>query len=193
MKKAFAILLVVLLAASTVFAATNGGNTVTVKSIVGKITLAQANEQAGNDPTVSGLYELKVNNSDAYTSDKNISQADVVASFTVVQNAETRTNEGIRLDVEASTLAFTENGTTYQTALPAITEFAPVVSSEDCGVENSVTGAAVAINLTYRGVDRAVAKGQVMCSFKATWAQKEELAAHPGTYAANITLAYTIQ
>lgn len=185
MKKAIALLLVVLLAATAVFAGAEG-NTVTVKSIVGKITLAQANDKAGDDGA-SGLYTLYVNNSDTYTGD-NIATADVVASFKIVQNAETRTDEGIRLDVTATPLSFDN----HDSNAAAIDTFTAVVASTDCAITNSITGNALQVNLVYQGVAKPVAKDQVICTFKATWPQTAGLAAYPGTYVSNIVLAYTI-
>ena len=198
MKKLFSVMLIVLLVAGAAFASSYG-NSVRVKSVVGTITIAQANENAAGS-----LYVLDVATvtgeeagTNYFLSDADISQADVVSGFTVKQTAAVRCNESITLTVTAGQLTFADATTTYSTDAPVLIDTVVtngVGYSENVVVSTDVnTPNTLKLTLTYQGTGREVGANTSIAAFNATWTQKAELADHPGEYVADITLSYVIE
>lgn len=188
MKKALTILLVAIFA----FAVFADGNTVTVKSIViDKISIAEAADNANEDGGKK-LYELFVIKDDSsrdndYTSNTDISAGNVVANFVVKQNAAVKTNEQITLNVTCGQLTLGENHTdslvvSDPTGLSSFIQYTP-----------NITGPTLAMTLLYKSAQNTVAKDTELFTFKSTWTKKATLSENPGTYVADITLAFVIQ
>jgi len=200
MKKVFGILLIVLLVAGTAFAASYG-NSVRVKSIVGSVSIEEANQNAITDGH-TGLYELVLetetgtdsDNVAYYTSNKDISLNDVVANFEIYQRALTRTSESITLAVSAGQLAYTDASTSTQYSTDAVAISNVSVKNDDyVAGESTGNGASYEFKLNYQGVTKEVAADTKVVSFATTWTAKSELKDHPGTYTADLTLTYTIE
>ncbi|MGP1508479.1 MAG: hypothetical protein ACTTJW_06350 [Sphaerochaeta sp.] len=196
MKKFLVILLVMVTVAGTVFAASYG-NKVRVKSIVGSITISDANQSAISSG--KALYVLSLNDKtgvdpdsvDYHLSSSDISVSDVEVGFAVTQTVPTRTNESIDLIISAAQLSMSDGNGTHTTdnleITNIITPAANVTVASDTATANTLT-----LKLQYQGASKEVAGGSTIATFNTTWKKKAALASYTGEYKADITLTYEV-
>lgn len=194
MKKMF-ILFFLLLALSPVWSLTYS-SIVTVKATVPRITLSQASVSADG---ALGLYKLYGGLDSAnfagleYLEADDISKNDITVYFRIAQLAKTRTDESIRLSVEAESLVNTDSQVLMLEGsdMPMSTN-EPIISDVSClGIDNLMVtystehGNAINFMLVY---NLGVVENVNLAYFTTTWKKTEGLA--PGLYTSKITLRY---
>lgn len=198
MKKFLVILLVMVTVAGTVFAASYG-NKVRVKSIVGSITISDANQSAISSG--KALYVLSLNDKtgvdpdsvDYHLSSSDISVSDVEVGFAVTQTVPTRTNESIDLIISATQLSMSDGNGTHTTDNLEITNIITPTPRENVTVSDDTTTAnTLTLKLQYQGASKEVAGGSTIATFNTTWKKKAALASYTGEYKADITLTYEV-
>mgnify|MGYP000843604889 CR=1 FL=1 len=195
MKKFLVILLVMVTVAGTVFAASYG-NKVRVKSIVGSITISDANQSAISSG--KALYVLSLNDKtgvdpdsvDYHLSSSDISVSDVEVGFAVTQTVPTRTNESIDLIISATQLSMSDGNGTHTTDNLEITNIP--TPRENVTVSDTTTANTLTLKLQYQGASKEVAGGSTIATFNTTWKKKAALASYTGEYKADITLTYEV-
>ncbi len=187
--------------AAAAFAA-NQGNAVRIKSVVGAITISEANATAVTSGN-TGLYVLVLKTTSGSDSDgvsyqlieKDISRDNVEADFEIIQKATTRTNERIDLSVSAGQLSFTDDSArTYSTTTLGFSSVTTPVDASLLTVTPDTTNLTDTIKfaLSYGGVSREVLADTTIATFKTTWQKETSLIDHQGVYTADLTLVYTI-
>ena len=195
MRKIFSIILVIL----TLFPLQAGvyqTSSVTVKATVPLITLSQAS--VSEDGTL-GLYKLYggLNSADSagmdYLEADDISRSDITVYFRIAQLAKTRTDESIKLSVEAESMVNTDSqALMLQGSDMKLTTNEPVISDVSClGMSNLMVTYSTehenAINFTLV-YNLGVVENVNLAFFTTTWKKTEGLA--PGLYTAKIILKY---
>ena len=171
-------------------------STVTVRTTVTRITLSQAS--VSEDGSL-GLYKLYGGFDSAnsakldYLEASDISQSDITVYFRIAQLAKTRTDESIRLSVEAESLVNTDSqALMLQGSDMKLNTNEPIISNISClGMDNlTVTYSTehdneVNFKLVY---NMGVVENVNLAYFTTTWKKTEGLA--PGLYTSKITLRY---
>ena len=195
MKKALSVFIMILLIVCTVFAESE----VRVRSVVkNAYTINQANTDSAG-----GLYKLCVNKDDVTPEassyilvDADISQENVSVDFVIRQQQMTMTNEAIVISVEAGQLSYTDIalGQTFSTTEFSFSEVGdPSVGEEYLEIVSETREENLLVfSLRYKDSKHAVERGTTIATFTANWAKNEDLAEHPGTYTADLTLKYTV-
>lgn len=195
MKKIFLILFLICLLPFYIFTQTLQTSTIVVKSTVSKITLSQAAEgdALGLYKLYGGLESANYSSIDYILAD-DISKNDVTVFFRIAQEAKTRTDESIRLSVEAESLMNTDSQALIsQDSDLLVTTEAPTISNIDCLGTDALT-------VTYSEEQKNLIQFMLSYSFgrpvenvnlaffTTTWKKTEGLA--PGLYTAKIILSY---
>jgi len=195
LKKIFIIFLLIL-ALFSISADTYQNYVVILRSQVSKITLSEAS--VSEDGT-SGLYKLYGGLESAssaaidYILAEDISQNDIVVYFRIAQLAKTKTDETIRLSVEAESLENTDAGTIkLQDPSLLVKTNEPVISDVFCfGMKNlgvtysNNSSNSIQFQLVYH---MGIVENVNLAFFTSTWKKTEGLA--PGMYISKITLSY---
>ena len=170
---------------------------VTIKTTVSKITLSEAASSEDGSLALYKLYgglDSPSSSSVDYVLADDISRSDITVYFRIAQEAKTRTDESIKLSVEAESMVNTD----YESLLSQdpsllVRTGEPVISNVSCfGTEvlavsyNKEQNNSVLFSLNYF-LGKPV-ENINLAFFTTTWNKTEGLA--PGLYTAKITLSY---
>lgn len=195
LKKIF-IIFILMLAFLPIQAGVYQNYVITLRSQVSKITLSEAS--ISEDGTL-GLYKLyggldsPSSASIDYIKANDISQNDIVVYFRVAQLAKTRTNETIKLSIEAESLENIEASTIKLQDPSLLTKTSePVISDVSCfGMKNLMisysnnSSNSIQFQLIY---NMGIVENVNLAFFTSTWKKTEGLV--PGLYISKITLSY---
>ena len=170
---------------------------VTIRTTVSKITLSEAATSEDGSLALYKLYgglDSPSSSSVDYVLADDISRSDITVYFRIAQEAKTRTDESIKLSVEAESLLNTDyEALLSQDPTLLVKTGEPVISNVSCfGTEalnvsyNKEQNNTVLFSLNYF-LGRPV-ENINLAFFTTTWNKTEGLA--PGLYTAKITLSY---
>ena len=170
---------------------------VTIKTTVSKITLSQAAASEDGSLALYKLYgglDAPSSSSVDYILADDISRSDIIVYFRIAQEAKTRTDETIKLSVEAESMVNTDyEALLLQDPTLLVETRNPVISNISCfGTEalsisyNKEQNNSVLFSLSYL-LGKPV-ENINLAFFTTTWSKTEGLA--PGLYTAKITLSY---
>lgn len=195
MKKLF--ILVLLIFTLLPLSAEYQRSVVTIRTTVSKITLSDASSSEDGSIALYKLYgglDSPSSSSVDYILADDISRSDITVYFRIAQEAKTRTDESIKLSVEAESMVNTDyEALLSQNPSLLVRTGEPVISNVSCfGTEmltvsyNKEQNNSVLFSLNYF-LGRPV-ENINLAFFTTTWNKTEGLA--PGLYTAKITLSY---